>query len=272
MNVKLGVCNFCVPGTGVFAPELVKEVGLDGMSIDFGNYEKRFPLSSKRIQDAYLEAADKYKIEYCNIGMSCFDFIPFCAHKGHAMHAIVKEAIKKAIDAAEYMNISLVFMPAFGVSAITNRELFDNAVKMFKFACSYAEDRGIQIGSENMMSAEHEIELIEKVDHKNFGIFYDSNNLFYQKGYDQVEMLEKLYDYLVPQLHVKDGRTGVLAGDYLGEGDANYYGVIDFLKSKDYSGWIIGENLYENTTFRSEENDVYKTFKKDMEILKKSVL
>ena len=76
----------------------------------------------------------------------------------------------------------------------------------------------------------------------------------------------------MPQLHVKDGRTGVLAGDYLGEGDANYYGVIDFLKSKDYSGWIIGENLYENTTFRSEENDVYKTFKKDMEILKKSVL
>lgn len=36
MNVKLGICNFCVPGTGIFAPKFVAEAGLDGMSIEFG--------------------------------------------------------------------------------------------------------------------------------------------------------------------------------------------------------------------------------------------
>ncbi len=43
MNVKLGICNFCVPGTGIFAPKFVTEAGLDGMSIEFGTYEDHYP-------------------------------------------------------------------------------------------------------------------------------------------------------------------------------------------------------------------------------------
>ena len=126
MNVKLGVCNFCVPGTGIFAPQLVKEVGLDGMSIEYGTYDKGFPLSSRRIQNAYLEAAEQYEIEYCNIGCSCFDFIPFCVHQGHGLYEDVKKALVMAVDAAEYMKIPLIFIPAFGVSVIDNEEKFKN--------------------------------------------------------------------------------------------------------------------------------------------------
>lgn len=272
MNVKLGICNFCVPGTGVFAPQLVAEAGLDGMSIEFGTYEKGFPLSSKRIQDAYLEAAKQYQIEYCNIGCSCFDFIPFCVHRGHRLYKDVQTALKLAVDAAEYMDIPLVFIPAFGVSAIDSEEKFENAVKMFQFVCAYAKEKGISIGSENMMSAKKEIELVERVAADNFGIFYDSDNLFYQKGYDQVEMLEKLYPYMVPQLHVKDGKAGVLAGDYLGEGDSDFYSVINFLKERNFSGWIISENLYEEKDFNSLDVDVYDIYRKDIEILKKAVM
>lgn len=33
MDVKLGICNFCVPGTGIFAPQSAAEAGLDGMPI-----------------------------------------------------------------------------------------------------------------------------------------------------------------------------------------------------------------------------------------------
>ena len=51
MNVKLGICNFCVPGTGVFAPQIVSEMGLDGMSIEFGSYEHGWALSQKKIMD-----------------------------------------------------------------------------------------------------------------------------------------------------------------------------------------------------------------------------
>lgn len=271
MNVKLGICNFCVPGTGIFAPGFVAGAGLNGMSVEFGTYENHFPTATRQVADEYIKAGKKYNIEYPNIGCSCFDFIPFCAHKGHPMHDIVKNALKKAIDTAEYMNIPMVFVPTFCASAILTDDDFDNAVKMFQFACSYAKEKGINISHENYLRPEKAIELFEKVNCDNFSIFYDSYNYFFQKGYDQVEVLEKLYPYLGPQLHVKDGKPGVLAGSLLGEGDSGFYKVIDFLKKKNYSGWIILENLYEKQPTIQFNTDVFELFRKDVEILKNAV-
>ncbi len=269
MNVKLGICNFCVPGTGIFAPKFVAEAGLDGMSIEFGTYEDHYPTYTRRVQDEYLAAAQEFNIEYCNIGMSCFDFIPFTAHKGHPMHEIVKGTMKAAIDTAAYMEIPMVFVPSFGVSSITNEDEMDNAVEMFKYVCAYAQDKGVLISSENKMRVERQIELIERVDYENFSLFYDSYNYFYQSGYDQLEMLKKMYPYLGPQLHVKDGKPGVLAGSLLGEGDSGFYGVMEYLREKDYSGWIISENLYEKQPTNTFETDVYQLFLKDVETMKR---
>jgi sugar phosphate isomerase/epimerase len=271
MEVKLGICNFCVPGSGVFAPELVAEVGLDGMSIEFGTYSNGFPLSSRRIQDAYNGAREQYGIEYCNIGCSGFDFIPFYAHQGHALYDVVRKCIKDAVNAAVYLKIPLVFIPSFSASTIETEEQFQNAVKMFRYACDLALDKGIMIGSENMMDAPMQIRLCEEVGRNNFGIFYDSDNYFFNKGYDQVEMLEAIYDYLVPQMHVKDGKRGVLAGSLLGHGDARFNDVITCLKKRNYKGWLIIENLYEQGPLRALDENVYATYGKDVEILKAAV-
>lgn len=95
------------------------------------------------------------------------------------MYPIVKGALKSAIDGAQYMQIPMVFVPAFGVSSIT---------------------------SENKMRPAEAIEMVERVNEENFSIFYDSYNYFYEKGWDQLEILKELYPYLGPQLHVKNGR------------------------------------------------------------------
>ena len=270
MEVKLGVCNFCVPGTGIFAPQFVAEAGLDGMSIDFGTYENHFPTAGERVQEAYGQAREQYGIEYCNIGMSCFDFIPFHAHKGHPMHQIVKGALRAAVDAAENMKIPMVFVPAFGVSSIDSDEQFDNAVEMFQYACAYAQDKGVLISSENKLRPAKAIELVERVDDKNFSLFYDSYNYYYEKGWNQLDILKELYPYLGNQLHVKDGKAGVLAGSLLGEGESGFNQVMDFLREQNYSGWIIMENLYEKRPENTFETDVYELFRKDVNILKKA--
>jgi len=272
MNVKLGVCNHIVPGSGVFAPKFVAEAGLDGMSLEFGNYDKSFPLSARRLQEAYLEAAAQYGIEYPNIGMSCFDFIPFCAHKGHAMYTVVRKAVTDAIDAAEFMGVPMVFIPTFGVSEILTEDQFVSSKKLFRFACQYAADKGITIAAENTMDTARQIRLYEEVNNPNFGLFYDSNNLFHDKGYDQVQMLNELYEYLVPQLHVKDGKNGVLAGSLLGTGQSSFYEVIDVLKRRGFEGWIISENLYEHASLRSLNADVFAAFFEDVRILKEAIM
>ena len=86
-----------------------------------------------------------------------------------------------------------------------------------------------------------------------------------------MEILDAIYDYMTPQLHVKDGRRGVLAGALLGTGDAGFYDVIAYLKKKDYKGWLIIENLYEQRPLRDLNEDVYATFRQDVEILKSAV-
>ena len=271
MDVKLGICNFCVPGTGIFAPQFVAKSGLDGMSLEFGTYDKGFPLSNRHVQDAYKEARQQYGIEYCNIGCSGFDFLPFHAHQGHAMYDVARKFIREAVNAAAYLDIPLVFIPSFHVSAIETDYQFKNAVSMFQYACDVAADKGIKIGSENMLDVQMQIRLCEEVGRGNFGIFYDSDNYFYNKGYDQVEILEGIFDRLVPQLHVKDGRRGVLAGALLGHGDARFLDVIACLKKRNYKGWVIIENLYEQYPLRDMNEDVFATFLQDVELLKNAV-
>lgn len=72
-----------------------------------------------------------------------------------------------------------------------------------------------------------------------------------------------------PQLHVKDGKPGVLAGSLLGEGDSGFYGVMEFLREKNYEGWIISENLYEKQPTNTFETDVWELFLKDVATMKK---
>lgn len=272
MQVKLGVCNHILPGSGIFAPKFVAAAGLDGMSVEFGNYDRGFPLSNRSVQEAYLEAQQQYGIEYANIGMSGFDFIPFFAHPGHSMHAVVQAAVRAAVDAAAFMGIPLVFIPTFGVSEIFTEDQFRYAVRAFQFACEYAQKKNIRIGAENTMEIERQLRLVEEVKRENFGLFYDSNNMFHDKGYDQVEMLEAMYPYMEPQLHVKDGANGVLAGSLLGQGESSFYAVIEALKRHAYSGWIIIENLYEQQALRGGlHEDAMETFMEDVRILKNAV-
>lgn len=75
--------------TGVFAPEIVKEMELDGMSIEFGSYEHGWPLSQRKLQDWYLRRQQELGIEYPNVGVSDGDNVPFHARPGTKWDEIV---------------------------------------------------------------------------------------------------------------------------------------------------------------------------------------
>lgn len=93
---------------------------------------------------------------------------------------------------------------------------------------------------------------------------------FTTAGFDQKQMLIDLYDYLVPQLHVKDGTISALAGSLLGEGESGFFDVMQVLKERGFGGWIIIENLYEQRPLRDAAGDVFEIYRKDVEILKKA--
>ena len=152
MEVKLGICNFCVPGTGVFAPEIVKEMGLDGMSIEFGSYEHGWPLSQRKLQDYYLKKQQELGIEYPNVGVSDGDNIPFHARPGTRWDPVVNAEGTKAIDATSYIRFRSSFLN-FNASLMKNDEdiEYGEALSVLLRLCG---EKGISIGCENPNSIE----------------------------------------------------------------------------------------------------------------------
>lgn len=271
MHVKLGVCNICTPGAGAFAAKFTVESGLDGMSIDFGFKANGYPLASRKLQEAYLDMQQKFGIEYPNIVMSCFDYIPLLAEEEDADYCEIQWVLKTAVVAAKYMRIPLILVPTFNKSEIRTDQDYECAVKVFQKLCDMAGENGITIASENVLEPKRQIELFIAVDRSNFGIFYDSENFFFNRGWSQVNVLEKIYDIIVPQIHVKDGLKGELSARLLGEGESGFYGTLDVLKSRNYNGWIILENYYDQLPLRARYDDVYDIFYSDIQILKTAV-
>jgi len=269
MEVKCGICNFSVPGTGVFAPRIVSEMGLDGMSIEYGSYQHGFPLSQRKLQDLYLEAREKYGIEYPNIGCSDGDNVSFHARPGDPMDAVVNEEAFGAVDAAAYMGIPLVFFSNFNASFMATEEDMEVAAKRYRAICDRAGEKGISIGCENPNSAEQQKRLVEMVDRPNFRIFYDTCNHACMTEYDPMEILKGVYPYLSDNLHVKDGTKGFGASALLGTGTTRFFEQIDFLKEKNYKGWLIIENLYELLPMRELNPDYYEMMAEDIRTLKK---
>ncbi len=271
MNVKLGICNFCVPGTGIFAPEIVKDFGLDGMSLELGSYEHGWPLSQRELQNRYLDAQQKLGIEYPNIGVSDGDNIPFHARPDTKWDKVVNEEGKRAIDAAAYMGIKLVFFSNFGPSEMKTEEDIEYTAKRYASFCDYAGDKGIQIACENPNSVTVQKQLFDMVDRENFNLFFDSCNHACLTDIDIHEVLREMYPYYINQMHVKDGIPGYNASMVLGTGSTGFNETIDFLKSKDYSGWLILENLYELDPMRTIDPDYFEIMKADIRALKKAV-
>jgi hypothetical protein len=94
MEVKLGICNFCTPGVGVFAPRIVAEAGLDGMSVDMGRLAG-FPLRSRACRSFFWRAAE-IRHRVCEHRVQRVCFIPFHARAGHRIYEIVRSALKNA--------------------------------------------------------------------------------------------------------------------------------------------------------------------------------
>ena len=271
MNVNLGICNFAVPGTGVFAPRIVSEMGLDGMSLELGSYQHGWPLSLRKLQNFYLEEQQKYGIEYANIGCSDGDNIPFFARENEPINKVIKEWVTKAVDTADYMKIPMVFFANFNASCVTSEEDLVYTAKRYRDICDYAADKGIEISCECPLSVKQQLQLVDMVERKNFSLFYDSNNYSYFTNYDQVEVLKGIYPHMGKQLHVKDSTKDCLANAVLGTGVSNFHGSIEFLKQQNYEGWLILENLYELESMRHLDEDYFEIMRADIKALREAV-
>lgn len=265
--IKFGICEWALPIPGIQNFRILSEIGINGIVLEFGDYEHGFPLSNPRIQREYVQAAEDYGIEFPTLGVNDFCERGLTNLEGTETRRIVKDTIVKAIDAAANMKIPKVYFPSFFASLIRNEKDWEMTVDCYHKACDYASKAGIVICSENALSAEDNLKLITLVGRENFRIYFDTQNPYYYNGTYAPDMIRTLKDYIA-EVHVKDGTREIISGSMLGEGETSFYKSIDALKEIGYSGWIVSENYYDRLPLRLLSNDCFELLEKDLQLLK----
>lgn len=269
MDIKLGVCEWILPGAGIFSIQLAKELGLDGLQLGFTKYDDGYPLFHKWFRGKYLELGEKYSIEYPSLALSIFNVYGLKNPKDSQKGKIVYDTIDKAVEAASHMKMSMIMLPSFFDGEIFNKYDLENTAAALRYACSIAEGEGITITSENLLTVEEQIQLIEMVDSKNFALFYDFENYTVFRQWDSMKVLKGLYKYFYPEMHVKDGIDNISSCMPIGKGHARFHETMDFLKNNRYKGWLHIENCYTKKNLRDlNPNDLISLVREDIKTIR----
>lgn len=264
-KIKYGICEWSLPWNGKFGTKFASELGFDGIELDLGPYEFDLPLSKPEMQKAYLEAAQKYKLEYPSMAVNTLNQINNLNQpRGTHERYLAVRALKKAVDACEAMKIPVIQVPNFYHSVLNDREDIVRTALAFKEGCEYAYDKGITITSENALRGEDLELMIKTVDMDNFGVFFDSQNYWKHKGWNGPQVYEEIRQYTVNQIHVKDGYGHPVSSALLGQGDSKFFEFADTLKGHNYEGWIILENYFDREPLCLQSHDTIGMIREDL--------
>lgn len=269
-QVKLGITEWSLPVEGPYGCKIAADVGFEGIQLDIGSYERNFPKTKRCVQDAYLEAADRFGIQYTSIACNELDNFDMVAQKGFTERAIAFKTITSAIDAAAAMGIPTVMVQSFKASALETDQDLERAVNVIRQVSDYALERGeITIGLENLLSVENLLRLIDAVGKPNVKIYFDIQNYYLSEKADVAGMVEPLITHIC-EVHVKDGYEADIepSGALLGKGDSGFFDTIAELRRCGYSGWLISENFYDRGPVSKLNNDPRALMLQDYQVLK----
>ena len=222
------------------------------------------------MQKYYLDDQQKYGIEYATIAVDDFNNVCIYAPKGTPAYDHTRTIFRKAVQTAHALGASLIQIPGFGVSAIADAAGFDGTANALQLLCDLAGEKGITVALENLMLPSEFKALHKAVQRENFKAHYDSQNYHWFKGYNQTEVLSELYQYMCPQLHVKDGK-GYLSGALLGQGDSDFAGTMKLLRENGFEGYLFLENYYDQAPLLQKGTDPYALLQKDIELLRDAI-
>jgi len=253
-TIKLGVAQWSLPIDGPWGCRVAADSGLDGVQLDVGDASRGFPLTRKSTQAAWQQAATDAGVQLISVAINAL-----CRHGMNVRPdsddgRLARISIAAGIRAAHDLGLDLVQLPAFEGGFVRTAEERDNLADALRFACRLAADVGITVSSENVLDPDEFRELRERVAADNFRLFFDMQNYVLNRGLDQLQVLDELFDDVV-QVHAKDGVDGRLSSAVVGTGDAHVVEQIQLLLDRGYDGWITLENFYDTAPIGGGSGD-----------------
>ena len=176
---KIGICDWTIGKRADPASfEIAKRIGLDGVQVDLGRGQVPLLLFSPDLQKKILAAAKKHNMEIASLAMGVLNQIPYKSDPR------AEQWVEQCIDVCKAMGTNIVLLAFFGKGDLRNDQKgIDVVVQRLKKVAPKAEEAGVVLGIESMLSAKQHIDIIERVGSPAVKVYYDVANS-QKAGYD----------------------------------------------------------------------------------------
>jgi L-ribulose-5-phosphate 3-epimerase len=210
-----------------------KQAGLEGVEVRAGNAADTLEIADPAVQQKYKDQMRETGLPISSLMMGLLNSYPLASDpRGPAW-------LEQSIAGAKAVGAKVILVAFFGKGNLLdeNKQLkradVDVVVKRLKVAAPRAADAGVTLAIENTLSAQQNIEIVERVGHKAVSVYYDVGNST-KNGYD-VPAEIRLLGKRISQFHFKDNPH------YLGEGPVQFAPIAAAVRDIGYQGWIVLE-------------------------------
>lgn len=209
-----------------------KKAGLNGFEVNAGKPADRLSIADPDVVARYKAEMEATGVAASSIMMGLLNGNPL------ATDPRAPAWLDQTIDGAAAIGAEVVLVAFFGKGNLkqgdgVKKADVDVVVQRLKDAAPKAKEHGVILGIENTISAEQNLDILERVGHDSVKVYYDIYNLTGQ-GYD-VPAEIRLLKERIAIFHFKNGR------DYLETGKVKFEPSVAAIQEIGYRGWIVLE-------------------------------
>ncbi len=226
---KIGVCDWTIgKTTNPASLGAAKQIGLDGVQVDFGRADKDLPLFDADLQKRFLDEAQKQEMEIASLAMGVLNNIPYKSDPR------ADRWVREGIDVAHAMCVKVILLAFFGEGDLQkDPQGVDVVVKRLRRVTAQAEQAGVTLGIESWLSAAQHIDMVKRIESPAVRVYYDVANS-HKMGYDIYQEIRTL-GKLICEFHAKD------YDDLYGKGSIDFPRVRSAMDDVGYRGWLVME-------------------------------
>lgn len=223
---KIGACDWQIGKRANPASlEVAKDVGLDGVMVDFGNFKDDFPLRRREVQKLYQEGEKKTGVVVSSLALGLLNNFPLKSDPR------AEQWVADGVDVCTAMHLKVVLVPFFGNGDLKDDKAgTDAVVAAFKRLAPKAENAGVILGIESWLSADQHVEILDRVGSPAVRVYYDMGNS-QKAGWDVCKEIRFLGKRIC-EFHAKD------YDDLFGKGSMNFPAVRKAMDDIGYRGWM----------------------------------
>lgn len=246
---KVGVCEWCLGRNDPSSFDLAREIGVDGIQVNMGSVKNDMHLRKPDVQQGYLAAAKKHRLEVSSIGVAEMNNVPLKSDER------AEKWLHDSLEVARGLRVKVILLAFFHKNDLKNdKPGTDRVVELLKQAAPKAQKAGLIYGIESWLDAEEHMDIIDRVGSPAVQVYYDVGNS-HLRGYDIYREIRWLGRKNICEFHAKDYEF------IFGKGKIDFEDVRRAMDDIGYAGWIQIEG--------QQPLGMVESYRQDREYLKK---